>query len=155
MKWRRKTMTAHQKRRGPRRAQRKMWSGLPQIRGTALWACHESEACNQVVVLELRWVSFPPQVLADRHVALFAKYAHRARVEARNIEQHAPYPGVEDGCSNGVAGVRNGVRLEATGTRTKGERKWAIFLPALAGARQGRLCTCALDARRYPRVKVE
>jgi hypothetical protein len=59
----------------------------------------EKDAYNQVVVPELRRISFPPQVLPDRQLPLviivLGKHPHRARVKTRNVEQHAPHPEVE------------------------------------------------------------
>lgn len=56
-------------------------------------------AYQQVVVPELLRISFPLQVLSDGRVSTFAEHAHRAGVEARDIEQHTPHPGVEDAFS--------------------------------------------------------
>jgi hypothetical protein len=45
-----------------------------------------------VLVPELSRISFPPQVLSDGTVAIFAKHAHRARVEHAipNNTHHIP-----------------------------------------------------------------
>jgi len=41
------------------------------------------------------------------------------------------------------------------GMRMERKGKWAVFFPAWPEPGEGRLCTCMLGARRYPRMKRE